>query len=503
MSEEHMENRADSNDNKNIARRSFKAASWVLIVQFTTQFIQILLGICMVRLLEPSDYGIVGMLAIFWAVSIVFIRGGFGAALIQKKDINEVDLCSVFYYNIFLSFLCCGLMLGFAHKIAVFYGQEILEQTIKVSAWALPISAMVSVQNVILDRQLKQFFRKLSILISNVIAGLVAICLAWRGMGVWAIVWQQFLATLFTSISIFLFVRWIPKLKFSFKSLTSLFAFGSKLIVVELLDVFTINFGDMVIGKCYTSETLGFYSRSKYFSRLWPYSVQWAIGDVLFPAFSKIQDDLLRLRNAFRRALMLSAFAVIFPPFLLCTLCKPLIILVLGEKWLPCLPYWWLTTCAFAFFPIQILNIQLLKARGRSDLFLILEITKKFLFAIQIVVLILWGIIPMLVCEITFSLICVYLNSFFTGRDLNYGMADQLYDLLPYVGLTIPACILGWLSYLAITPFNPWLGLVLSGFIGAFAYMALNRIFKTQALSEIINLVGYRFPAIKNLLLLK
>ncbi|MBQ3387751.1 MAG: lipopolysaccharide biosynthesis protein [Thermoguttaceae bacterium] len=484
-------------DDKNIAKRSFKAAGLVLAIQFAMQFIQIFLGICMVRLLTPEDYGIIGMLSIFWAVALVFIFGGFSQALIQRKEITEIDLSSVFYYNVFLSLVCFGLMVGFAPVIARFYGQPILEPTIKVMAWMLPISALGAVQNVLLMRQLKQFFITVSTLVSHFIAGLIAIYLAYLGKGVWAIVWQRVIAATLSTAAVFFFVRWVPKLKFSFKALASLWTFGSKLLAIALLDALVQNFTNMVVGKCEGKRTLGFFSRSKFFARLWPFSVQGAIANVLFPAFSKIQDDPDRLRAAFRRSLGLSTFAVIFIPFLLCTLCRPIITLVLGEKWLPCIRFWWLITCAYVFFPIQALNIQVLKARGHANLYLLLEVTKKTLYAVQITVLIIWGIIPMLLCEIAFSFICVYLNSYFTGRDLQFGLFQQLRAFLPYVVIAVPSCLFAWELYQLIAIVSPWTGLIVSVAAGCLAYLALNRFFKTPAIYELVNLSSGKFPWIR------
>ena len=495
-----MEQNVSAADDKNIAKRSFKAAGLVLAIQFTMQFIQIFLGICMARLLTPEDYGIIGMLSIFWAVALVFIFGGFSQALVQRKEITEIDLSSVFYYNVFLSLFFFALMEGLAPVIARFYGQPILEPTIRVMAWVLPISALAAVQQVLLMRQLKQFFITISTLVSHFIAGLVAIGLALMGKGVWAIVWQRVIAAILSTVAVFLFVRWVPKLKFSFKALASLWTFGSKLLAIALLDALVQNFTNLVVGKTEGKRTLGFFSRSKYFARLWPFSVQGAIANVLFPAFSKIQDDPQRLRAAFSRSLALSTFAVIFIPFLLCTLCRPIIMLVLGEKWLPCIPFWWLITCAYVFFPIQALNIQVLKARGHASLYLLLEVTKKILYGVQITVLIIWGIIPMLLCEITFSFICVYLNSYFTGRDLQYGLFKQLRDFLPYVAITFPSCLLAWELYQVITPHSPWTGLIVPAAAGCLVYLTLNRVFKTPALYEFVNLSGTKFPWVRKVL---
>ena len=488
-------------DDTNIARRSFKAAGWVLAVQFTMQFIQIFLGICMARLLTPEDYGTIGMLSIFWAVGLVFVFGGFSQALIQRKEITETDLSSVFCYNVFLSLLIFVLMNLSAHRIAVFYGQDVLEPMIRVMSWILPISALSAVQVVLLSRQLKQFFVTVSTLVSNLTAGLIAIFMAQRGAGVWALVWQQVIASFLFAVSVFLFVRWIPKPKFSFKALASLFSYGSKLLAIALLDAFVMNFTDMVIGKRESKETLGFYTRSKHYARLWPFSIQGAIANVLFPAFSKIQDDIPRLRAALRRSLAVSSFASVFIPLLLCTLSRPIILLLLGEKWLPCIPYWWLITFTVLFFPIQALNIQLLKALGRSGLYLILEILKKSLYAIQIVILIYWGIMPMLWSEIAFSLVCVWMNSYFTGRNLQYGLFAQLRDFSPYPLLTLPSCLFAWELYWIIARVSPWTGLIAAAFAGVFVYLALNRIFRTPALHEFVTLTGSKFPAVKKIFL--
>ena len=170
-------------DDKNIARRSFKAAGWVLVIQFTMQFVQILLGICLGRILTPEDYGTIGMLSIFWAVSVVFIYGGFSQALIQRKEITETDLSSVFYYNVFLSFFFFALMNLSARRIALFYGQDVLEPMIRVMAWILPIGALSAIQMVLLSRQLKQFFVTVSTLVSNLTAGLIALIVLFYYLG--------------------------------------------------------------------------------------------------------------------------------------------------------------------------------------------------------------------------------------------------------------------------------------------------------------------------------
>ena len=487
-------------EDRNLTKKSFKAAGLGLVLQFANQFVRLLIGIGMLRLLTPQDYGVIGMLSLFWGISAVFINGGFGQAIIQRKNITETDLNSVFYYNILLSLAFCLLMIFSSGMIANFYNQEILEKTIKVTAWTLPISAISAVQLSILNRQLKQYLITVSTLVSLVAGGAVAIGLALRGMGVWALVWQEFVSALCFTLTISIFVRWRPSLSFSFKSLASLFKFGSAILLTDLIVTAANNISNMVIGKCYKPDILGFYTRSKSFAVLWPTSVKASIGRVLFPAFSKIQDDLPRLRSAFRRSLRLSVFTVTFPTLLFTVLCKPFIILILGSKWLPCVPYWWLIAFVTLFFPMEELNIQVLKSRGKSNLYLFIEVIKKAFFAAQIAVLIVYGIYSMLWLEILLSCFFFFLNSYFNSRGLSYGAIAQLYDSLPYFFLSALSCFSAWCFYKLITPLSAWLGLILPAAAGFAIYLLLNRLFKTSALLELVDIVAGKFPLIKRVM---
>ena len=490
-------------DDKGLAKRSFKAASWVLIAQFSTQFIQLLLGICMVRLLSPKDYGILGMLAIFWAVSNVFISGGFSLALIQRKEITQTDLCSVFYYNMLLSLLCCFIMIGASHWIAEFYNQPILEKTIKVTAWTLPISALGSVQSILLSRDLKQGFITISGLIAVIISGIAALILAWKGYGVWALVWRGFIASLCTTIIVFSFSRWIPRLIFSITRLKELFGFGSKLMLSGLLNNIYNHINSVVIGKFYPVETLGYYERAHGYVCLWPMSIQSAISQVLFPAFSKIQDDKDRLKKAFKRSLAISIFVVVFPSFMLCVLCRPFIELILTAKWLPCIPYWWLLTCTICLWPIHVLNLEVLKSIGRSDIFFKLEILKKCLSTVSLFILIFAGIFPMLIAGIFCSLISAYLNSFYVGKYLSYSLFQQFKDIGIYFILSMISCTALWLVYHFTYPLNQWCGFILAVITGLVCYLTLNRLLLTSAFTDLHNLIPKRFMLVRYLLFIR
>lgn len=487
-------------DTQNLTKRSFRAASWVLIIKFIDQFLHIFFGILMVRYLEPSDFGVLGMLAIFWAISNLFIQGGFCVALLQKKEVKKTDLSSVFYYNVLLSFVCCFLMLWGAPYIASFYNESILSETIRVSAWMLPISSLGAVQRVILSRKLQQGLISLARLLSFIVSSTIALYLAFHDFGVWSLVWFQFSSISMNAVFLVLIVRWIPSLVFSFKALGTLFQFGSKLLAAGLLDCIMGNAYSIVIGKFYTAQDLGYYEQARKYSSLWPLSVQDSITIVLFPAFSKIQDNVERLRNAFRRSLCISVSVVAFPSMLLAVLSKPIIELIMTPKWLPVIPIWILLTVTYVLFPFHVLNLQLLNARGRSDKFLLLEIIKRILVVVNILVTYRLGLIYMMVGMVINSFISLYLNTYFSSREIHYPLRMQIKDCSPYIIYSTFACLCAYACYRSFYSFYPWVGLFVPIFLGTSVYIALNWASQSVGFVEIIRLIQGRFPFFKKFL---
>ena len=471
-----------------------------MVFQFATEFMQLFLGICMVRLLSPEDYGVLGMLAIFWAISRKFVDGGFGSALIQKKEVTEEDYCSVFYYNLFLSAFFCLVMAGSASWIADFFNQPILKKTILVSMWILPLGAVITIQHKMLQRSLRQGLNALITMLTILPSGAAALYLAWKGYGVWALVWQPVIVAFCRAVLFIYFVRWRPRLIFSFKALKSLFSFGSKILFSELLDAVFMNLNSVVIGKFYKAELLGYYSKANTYVNCWPNTIQSAISTVLFPAFSKIQDDIPRLKNAFRRSLGMSIFAVVFPSYLLCALSKPLVELVFTPRWLPCVPYWWMITCTIVFWPIHVLNLQLLTSRGRSDLYLLLESIKKGLTLFSVVILAFYGLMAMLWFGVFASAFGAYLDSYFTAKELGYGLFKQLRDVMVYIVLSLISCLAAWGFYALVYPHARWVGFLGAAALGCVCYGGMNLVLKTSASIEFIQLLAGRFPPVKKLL---
>ncbi len=487
----------DAVDDKNLTARSFKAVGLVLFFQLAAQIFQIALGICLVRMLSPYDYGIIGMLAIFWAVCNVFVDGGFAQALLQCRSVAQVDLSSVFYYNLALSFFFCFLMILAAPRIAAFYGEEVLCRTIRVTAWTLPITAAAAVPKVILGRKLQQGKISVSQLAGNVVSGIVTLYLAYKHYAYWALVWQNFLAVAVTSLCILFFVRWRPGFEFSFAALWKHFQYGSKLLASRILFTFFGYIYNVAIGKAESTETLGYYEQGRRYAQKIPRCVQSAFDSVLFPAFSKIQDDIPRLRAAYARALQVSMCAFLFVGMGIFALCRPAVSVVLSEKWLPAVPYCRFQVLAILFYPIENLSRNLINSLGKSGTTLFLNSVNQGLIGVNVLILLKWGLPAMLTANIIGAWLCDLLFACFVARELKYPVWRQCRDNLPYLVLSAAACAASWGIYRLLWDRSPVLSLAAASLAAPLLYAGLNILFKTSAWSELSALLRSRFPRLK------
>ena len=455
-------------------QKTFQSAGPSLILQVLSQGIGLLVGILMVRLLDPKDYGIWGILTVFWLVGLVFTWGGFSSAIIQKKDVDRYDLDSVFYYTMFMAGLLALLLYLGAGWLADFYRQPILKSVTRLVAWGFPISALGTVQHALLVRKLRQDLSTLASFIGQVAAVSPALFIAWKGYGVWALAWQMVIAQGVATLTVFCFCHWLPGLNFSFKSLGGLFRYGSNLLFANLIDRIFTNAYNIVIGKVYPIDTLGYFERGRQYSSVWPQSVQTTIGNVLFAAFSKIQDDIPRLRNAVMESFKMSVFIVFFPSLLLAALAVPFVSVVLSEKWLPLVPYFQALTLSFVIFPLNYLNLYFLIARGRSEIFLGLISLEKLFIVINILCTVWFSVMAMVWGMVVVSLLSLYFNTRYTKRVLGYGLRMQLWDSLPYLIYSLIASGAAYGLYLLLWRVNHWLGLLAPLAAGCVVYLLLN-----------------------------
>lgn len=409
----------------------FSGLIWKFLERFGTVGIQFVIQIILARLLSPDDYGAIALITVFITVSNVFVQNGFNTALIQRQDVQEEDYSSVFWISLLVALLCYIVLFIFSPYIADFYSIPILDQVLRVLGLTLFFGAYNSIQIAKISKEFK--FKKLfySSLIAMCVSGMIGIFLALQGFGVWTLVFQQLLNQIIISFVLYFQVDWKVKLIINFKRVKVLFKFGSKLLVSSLIDVIYNNIYNLVIGKFYNSVQLGYYNRADQFPNLIVNNVNGSIQSVILPALAEQQDNKHRVKDMMRKAMTLSSYLV-FPLMIGMAACaEPIIKLLLTDKWLPCVPYLRLLCFSYMLWPIHTANLQAINALGHSEIFLKLEITKKIIGIIALIISTPFGVIAMLYMKLITSIISTFINAFPNQSLLDYSYKSQVYDLLP------------------------------------------------------------------------
>ncbi len=469
---------------ENLHRKTVHALSWSFIEVVAQKGVQFVIGIVLARLLFPEEFGLIGMLTIFMAVIRTFLDSGFGAALIQKRDITQTDICSIFYFNILVGLAAAGLLCLGAPWIAAFYRQPALEALTRALSLSVIIDSFGMIQGTIMVKDINFKTQTKVSLVSGALSGIIGISLAALGFGVWSLVVQQLSASLFTTVSLWLFNSWRPALIFSFGSLRNLFGFGSRLLFSGLLNQIFENSYLVVIGRLFSAADLGFFARAKTLNDLPTQTLSGMVARVTFPVFSTLQSDPDRLKRGLKKALTMLVL-LNFPMMIgLTVVARPLVVVLLTEKWVPCVPYLQLLCIAGVLFPLHLINLNALQALGRSDLFLRLEIIKKVMIGINIAITWRWGISAMIYGIIAHSIIAYYLNCYYSGSLLRYPLREQAGDFIPYLlvsmAMGIMAAAAGLLHYS-----SEWLLLLVQIATGATCYILLCRVFRLRAFEEV------------------
>jgi teichuronic acid exporter len=428
-----------------LKQKSINGMLWTVSERLSVQAVQLLVQIVLARLLEPAQFGLIGMLMIFTAVAQSIMDSGFGSALIQKKDADQTDSSSIFFLNLIFGVILALVLSLAAPLIGKFYLQPTLTPITRVLSLTLIINAFSLVQTSLLAKKM-DFKTQMKIsLLAVIISGVIGIVMAYQGFGVWSLVAQMVSKSLFQAIFLWIFNDWRPKGVFSFSSLKSMFSFGSKLLFSGLIDTIFRNIYQTFIGKVYSPAELGFYSKAISIETAAIQATSSSLGQVLFPSMVHLQNDLDSLKKAYRKTIRLSLF-LHFPLMIgLWAVADPLFRLLLTDKWAPSIPYFQILCIAALLYPLQVLNLNILKVKGRSDLFLKLEIIKKATVVLAIVLTYRHGIIVMLYGQIITSIISYLLNSYYSGVLIGYSQWDQIKDLVPSFG---SAVIMGIVMYL-------------------------------------------------------
>ncbi len=480
----------------NLQQKTVRAISWSFFETVAQRGVQFVVGIVLARLLFPEQFGLIGMLAIFMAVAQSFLDSGFGAALIQKRDATQTDVCSIFYFNIMIGLAAAGLVCLVAPWIAVFYKEPVLTPLMRVLSLTIVINSFGLIQGTLLTKEINFKTQTKVSLIAGVLSGIIGIKLAANGFGVWSLAIQQVTNALFRTICLWIFNPWRPALIFSLTSLRSMFGFGSRLLASDLLNRIFDNIYLLVIGKLFSAADLGFFTRAKTLNDIPSQTSSEMTARVTFPVFSTIQDDPARLKRGLKKALII-LMLVNFPMMIgLAVIARPLVLTLLTEKWVACVPYLQLLCVVGLLYPLHLMNLNVLQALGRSDLFLRLEIIKKVMIVINITVTWRWGISAMICGMIINSIISCFLNSYYNGVLIGYTIREQVFDLFPYF---IVAVLMGIVVLAAgLLQFsNNWSMLLVQIITGSFLYVGLCRSLRLKAFMEIWQAMWNRMPLVR------
>lgn len=414
-----------------LVAKTKKGLQWSAIERLLTQGIQIAVTLILARLLGPAVFGLIGMLTVFIAISNVFIDSGFTAALIRKTDRNENDLTTAFYYNILVSGLCYFVIFVSAPYIAYFYQQAELQNLLRV----LGIVVLINMFNLLprVRLTINMDFKsqaKISI-ISVIISGIAAMVMAINGYGVWSLVTQTLLTSICTTLLFNIFFPWRPEGSVTKNSFNYLFGFGNKLLISGLLDVIYSNLYQIIIGKKSSPSIVGEFTQANQLASVPAITLTGIIQRVTYPMFSQLQDDVIKMENAYRLTLKMAA-AVIFPLVMgIAIIARPLLTSVLGEQWQTAATLLSILCIGYMLYPIHSINLNLLQVKGRSDLFLKLEVMKKIIGVIILLVTIPLGILPMCVGLTITSYFALVLNTYYTAKLTSISQWQQCKDLLP------------------------------------------------------------------------
>ena len=471
---------------ESLKQKTTKGLLWSSVERFSNQGVQFVFSIILARLLSPSDFGIIAMITIFFAIAQSFVDSGFSNALVRKTDRREEDFSTCFFFNIGVGIMAYIVLFLIAPLVANFYNQPILSPIIRITGLGVVLNSLCVVQQALFTIKIDFKSQAKVTLSATIISGIVGVVLAYQGYGVWALVWQGVVMSLVRMGLLWLMSKWRPKAGFSKDSFHYLFGYGSKLLASGLLDTIYNNIYPIVIGKFYTPAQLGNYSRALSFAQLPSSNITSILQRVTFPVLSTIQDDIPRLQANYRRLLKLSAF-IIFPLMTgLAAVAFPLIRVVLTPKWEGCSLYLQIICFALMWYPIHAINLNLLQVKGRSDLFLRLEIIKKIVGVCIMCITIPLGITAMCIGMVVSSLISLFINTYYTGKLINIGCLKQMRDLTP---IFINSLIMGGIVYFSIQiSDNDILQLSLSIIVGVLSYIGGASMITRSELKEFRNL---------------
>ena len=457
---------------------------WKFFERGGTQGIQLVVQILLARLLLPEDYGVIAVVTTFIVIANVFVQSGLNTALVQKKDADEVDFSSIFYLSLFIAGVLYIILFFSSPFIADFFRMQELKLVLRVLSLKLFFGAFNSIQNAYVAKHMmfkKLFFSSLGAIVLSGAAGVVTAFLGW---GVWALVAQQLVSQISITLILWFTVKWRPLLVFSFKKVKVLFSYGSKLLASSLIDHIYKEIRTLIIGRIFTKDVLGIYSKGQQYPRILAININDSIQAVMLPALSLHQDNKPKVKSMVRRSIVTSSF-IMFPAMIgLAAVAEPMVKVLLTEKWLPSVPFLRIFCMTYALWPIHTANLQAINSLGRSDIFLKLEIVKKIIGVSILIVSIRYGVFYMALGVLLSGIISSFVNAYPNKKLLNYSYFEQCKDLLPSL---IIASIMGGSVYaISFLNLETILILLLQIVAGVIIYVGMSKIFKIEAYEYLV-----------------
>ena len=457
---------------------------WRFAERCGAQLVTFIVSIVLARILSPEDYGTI---TVFTAILQVFVDSGLGTALIQKKDADDLDFSSVFYFNFFVCLVLYAFMFITAPYIAKFYNDTTLTPVVRVLSLTIVIAGVKGIQQAYVSRNMlfKRFF--FSTIGGTIFSAFLGIAMACAGFGVWSLVAQQLSNAAIDTLILWCTVKWRPKRIFSLDRLKTLFSFGWKLLVSSLLDTVYNNLRNLIIGKMYSSADLAFYNQGDKFPKVIVTNINTSIDSVLLPTMSNAQDDKKRVKQMTRRAIKTSTY-VMAPLMMGMAFCaEPIVRVVLTDKWLPCVPFLRIFCITYMFWPVHTANLNAIKAMGRSDWFLRLEIIKKAIGMLILLSTMWFGVMAMAYSLLLSSVFSQIINSWPNRKLLNYGYLEQVKDFAPgillAVGMGVCIYFIGYISLPTV------ITLVIQIVLGALIYVSMSALFKLEEFEYLLGMI--------------
>ena len=470
-----------------IRNKTVRGVGWSFADNILTQGITFLVGLVLARLLSPQEYGLIGIITIFISVFNSLVDSGFSSALIRRNDIRDIDYSTVFIANMCISIVLFFAMFFGAPAIASFFEQPQLMPIARAMGSIVIINALAIIQRTILVKKVDfKTIAKVSV-IASLASGIVGIAMAFSGCGVWSLVGQQISRQFLNTVFLWIWTAWYPKLEFSMNSFKNLFSFGWKLLVSGLIDTVWREANQVVIGKYYSASTLGQYTRAQQFSNIFSSNLTSVVQRVSYPVLSEIKDEKERQKHVYKKIIKLTMLLTFCCMLGLLAIAKPMIITLIGEKWLPAVPFLQILCLQMMLYPLHAINLNMLQVHGRSDLFLKLEIIKKIIATFPLLLGIFINIYWMLWGGVIVGFVSYYLNAYYSGLYVDYKIGEQIKDILPSFAVAAIMC----LAVLSLNLLNiPYFWLLLLQIVtGVGIVFALCAVFRLEAFIEIKGLL--------------